>query len=53
MIKHYKFKECWLMNWTNTREKETVTYRRTFKRFKSYTWMEKRKEIKEGLKMKK
>ena len=36
MIKHYKFKECWQMNWTNTREKETVMWKRTFEKSRSY-----------------
>ena len=41
MIEYYKFKECWLMNWTNTREKETDMWMRTFEKFKNYTWMKK------------
>ena len=43
MIEHFKFKECWPMNWTNTKEKKTVMWRRTFERFKSCTWIKKKK----------
>ena len=53
MIKHYKFKECWLINWTNTRENKTNMWKRTFEKFKNYTWMKKQEEVKKGLKMKK
>ena len=41
------------MNWTNTKEKETVMWRRTFERFKSCTWIKKKKEMKEEWRTKK
>ena len=53
MIEHFKFKECWLMNWTNTKEKEIVMWKRIFERFKSYIWIKKKKEMKEEWRTKK
>ena len=46
-IEHSKSKRCWWMNWTDTKEKGTPMWMKTYEKFKNYILMRNKQRRKE------